>query len=150
MKSPANSHAKGFTLIEVMITLGLLAAMASATIIMGVDGISRSVAIGERDAVVTLLETARTEALTNIDGKAHGVHIDATNFTLFTTASTYALRDTTKDRPYARTTGVTVSPSSADIIFTQLSGTTTAITLTFTDIGNSASVDINIEGRIDW
>ncbi|MEK9177138.1 MAG: prepilin-type N-terminal cleavage/methylation domain-containing protein [Patescibacteria group bacterium] len=146
-----SATAKGFTLIEVMIALGLLAVAGAMTVLMGVDSVARSVAIGERDTAVTLLETARTEALANIDEMAHGVHIGSTEYVVFTTASDYASRDQTKDNPYPRETAVTIS-GPTDVIFSQLSGGVGAGvgTLTFADGAQSTTIGINAEGRIDW
>ncbi len=143
------TSSRGFTLIEVLIVVALLATAASFSILIGIDSIGRSVAISERDLAITFLETARTNALANVDESPHGLHIDATSFVLFT-GTAYNPSDG-KNRVYERAAAVTVTPTG-DIVFTQLSGTvdTGAGTITFSDSAQSATLEVNKEGRIEW
>ncbi len=140
---------RGFTFIELFITIALVSIAMSLTLIIGVDSVSRSVASGERDTVVTFLEVARTKALANVDEVPHGLHIDATHFTLFSGASFTA--GASNNRSYERNAAVQVT-GATDIVFNQLSGSVTmgTGTLTFTDGSHTATIDINSEGRIEW
>lgn len=149
MTLPKRFLARAFTLIEVLIVVALLSAAASFSVLMGTDTIGRSVAIGERDLAVTFLETARTSALANVDESPHGLHIDSTSFVLFA-GGTYNPSDL-ENRVYERESSVTVVGAS-DIVFNQLSGNvdTGAGTITFSDSAQSATLEVNHEGRIEW
>jgi prepilin-type N-terminal cleavage/methylation domain-containing protein len=149
MKSPIASPARGFTLIEVLLVIALLTIAAGATLIIGTDSIGRSTARSERDLVVTLLQTARAEAMANTDEVPHGLHVGSDAYFLFKGAS-YVSSDPT-NRSYVKEDAVLVS-GPTDIVFEQLSGsvTTGGGTLLFTDSGQTASTSVNAEGRIDW
>lgn len=140
---------RGFTIIEVVITLGLLSIAGALTMLIGIDSIARSVVIRERDTVVTFLETARTKALANVNQASHGLHIDEDSFTLFN-GNVFNSGDPT-NRSYAREEAVSVS-GPTDIVFDQLSGSVSAGagTLVFADSTQSASIEVNEEGRIEW
>lgn len=149
MKSLRKSLDKGFTLIEVVFVIALIALAVSFSVLIGLDSVSRFVAIGERDLVVTFLVTARTHALTNVDEGAHGLHIDGASYVLFT-GDSYDPGDP-DNRSYVRDGAITIT-GPEDIIFEPLSGSvnTGTGTLIFTDNAQSAEIVINEEGRIEW
>jgi prepilin-type N-terminal cleavage/methylation domain-containing protein len=149
MKSHTVSLGRGFTLIEVLIVIALLALAAGATLIIGTDSIGRATASRERDMVASLLHTARAEALANVDEKKHGVHVGSDSYVLFSGNSYSA--GASDNREFPKEGAVTVSGPS-DIIFDALSAKvgTGVGTLLFTDSAASASVSINAVGRIDW
>lgn len=145
----AYKSGKGFTLIEILIVLALMSLAATVSILIGIDSISRSSAQSERDLAVTFLAAARTAALANVDQSPHGVHIGDDEFVLFSGALYDAANPL--NRAYARES-VIVVVGPEDVVFSPLSGAveTGAGTLTFTDAGQSATVDINAVGRIEW
>ncbi len=142
---------RAFTLFEVLIVLGVFLAVAAFTLFMGIDSIVRGSVTAERDMFVSLLLTQRTASLVNRDALPHGVRIDANQFTMFDGASYAALPASYKTVARNAAVSVTGVTLPLDIIFTQLSATTTAVgPVTFEGAPASLSVDINSEGRVEW
>ena len=139
----------GFTLIEVLIVIGLLGLVASLGSAVGFDTLGRSAVREERDTLVSLLWSARTRALANMHESAQGVHIDGGQYVLFEGAS-YDISDP-DNQVIPRNPAVSIS-GGPDIIFVQLSGdASTGIgTLTMTGPTGAATVVINEAGRIEW
>ena len=142
--------ARGFTLIEVAIVLGIFAAVAAFSLAMGIDSIARGSLKSERDTLITMLASARTAALANIDAEPHGVHIDPTNFTLFDGVS--YTDDPSSYRVVERNSAITISGVSLpyDVVFAQLSARTSAVSLTLAHGAQSTTVDITQEGALEW
>ncbi|MEK7063833.1 MAG: prepilin-type N-terminal cleavage/methylation domain-containing protein [Patescibacteria group bacterium] len=142
---------RGFSLVEVMVVLGIFIAVAGFTLFMGIDTIARGSAMSERDTLVSLLTSARTAALANMNSVPQGVRIDATSFTRFEGATYTA--DPSSYRTIARTAAVSVTGPTlpVDIIFTQLSATTPGYsTITLSEAPASYTVDVSSAGRIEW
>ena len=146
-RSVKPAHA-GFTLIEILVVIGLIALFAAVSALIGYSALGRSSVSGERDAVVLMLAGARARALANMDQQPQGVRIDNANITLFEGSSYPG----TNQRTTPRNASVTVSPSPIDVIFDQLSAGVTAGagTVTLTNGSQSYTVDINAQGRIEW
>ncbi len=146
---------RGFTLIEILIVLGLVGVIASFGVIMSYSSISRVNSSQERDLLVSLLLSgARAEALANIDEKDHGVHIQDDKYILFEGSS---WGSATNKRDVIRNSVVKITGPSGilppfDVIFTRLSGNVSAGDGTITLTGNGQSIDftINKVGRINW
>lgn len=142
---------RGFSLIEVLLVLGIFAAVAAFTLFMGIDTIARGSAMSERDTLVALITSARTSALANTQARPHGVRIDATSFTRFEGTSYTAFPATYRVVP--RNSGVSISGPAlpVDIIFSQLAATTTGYsTITLSQGGASYTVDVSSAGHIEW
>ncbi len=153
MKSRKISHdnSRGFTLIEILVVIGLFILIFSLSAFVGFDSIARSTVAGERDSLTSLLASARAHAISNVNEKKHGVHIDEDepDFVLFE-GDSYSAGDP-NNRPVARTSAVSVS-GPGDIIFEQLSGDviTGVGTTTLSDGSKTAEININSVGRIEW
>ena len=147
---PVKKSAAGFTAIEILVVVGVVALIAAFGAIIGLDAIGRSSVGSERDLYVTLLSGARDRALANVNQSAHGVRAEADTFILFEGTS-YNPSDP-DNQPIGRTTGIAVS-GPENIIFEQLSGNALPAsvgTITFSDGVQSDSVEINARGRIEW
>lgn len=68
-----SAPSKGFTLIEVVIVMAIVGFLAVFGIIVGLDSYSRYNFHSEVDDAVAMLQRARSEAINNIGGVAHGV-----------------------------------------------------------------------------
>lgn len=135
-------------MIEVMVVVAIIVIAGAATSIIGFDAIGRSNAHTERDAVVSVLMTARARAQSNVNQSAHGVHVGSTAYTLFQGATYTAGNPTNRD--YPRDAGMTLS-GATDIVFSQLTGDVSAPgTVTITAGAQSASVTVSNRGRIEW
>lgn len=143
----------GFTLVEVLVTLGIFAVVMALALGVGFDTLTRSNAQAERDLVVHLLQKARARAMANMHESEH-------RFEIFEVggADYYKLwyDDPVTGSPVEEVTpiggGATVSGSGdGSIPFVQLSGNVDA-TESFSITSNSSSYVVEIEdnGRINW
>jgi prepilin-type N-terminal cleavage/methylation domain-containing protein len=139
----------GFTLIEILVVIGLFLLIFTLSTFVGFDSIARSTVFGDRDIFVSLLTTARAHALGNVNQKPQGVHIGLTNFVLFE-GSSYST-SSTQNRPVPRTSAISIT-GPTDIIFDQLSGnvSTGLGTTTLSENAKTAEININAVGRIEW
>ncbi len=143
---------RGFTLIEVLIVLGIFILLAVSGLFMTLDAYRRYTFRSERDTIVSLLERARSEAMSNTDQTPHGFcfsNLD-NEYILFEGINcedvnikkeiTPALSDITLSG--LPDTGVTFSPLSGQ---TNWSGE-----ITLTQGPNQTVININSEGLIEW
>lgn len=138
----------GFTLIEILIIVGLFALLIASSLIIGLDSVGRSTVHGERDLAVLMLTGARTRALANINEAPQGVYIDSSNITIFE-GSSYAAGVNKRVTP--RNAGISIAPNPAEVVFDQITADVASdISIVFSNGSQSAQVDINTEGGIEW
>ncbi len=153
----------GITLIEIVVVIGLLAIIASLGVIVSMDFYRGYAFASERNIMVSVIEKARNQSLSNINGNEHGVRFDGNDYILFEGPGpglTYASRQPGLDQvispQYNVKICITPPPSDTpiDIIFTQLNGDAApAVSLPITDREcptPRATISVNSEGRIDW
>lgn len=140
----------GFTLIEIVIAVAILVALAGLGLIVGIDLYKSNVLGTELDNAVNVLQKARAEAQANIGGSPHGISLQSNRYVIFR-GSSYAARDPLYDEEILISPIITATGSS-EIVFSQLSGNANASgTITLTDErGVSFVVSVDSEGRIDW
>lgn len=146
----------GFTLIEILVVMGILSIILSYSLIVSFDAYRGYTIRSERGIIVSILSRARSRAVTNYFQSMHGVCYDglAKNYILFQGQS-YALatiKETTGANPV---TAFTSSPSAffcsnGGVVFTQLSGTSTPVNIVLSGNGQSFPITINYEGTIIW
>ncbi len=149
MKLPnISARSEGFTLIEITLVIALFVGLLAMGIITGTDSYQRHIFRAELEKTAALLQKARSSAMANVGETSHGIYFgDASDILLF--------RGMTYDplSPYnlkiERSKAVSIS-GPATIIFTPLSGTSTAGTLTLNDGVRNAIITINNEGEINW
>lgn len=151
------NYMRGFTLIEVLIVISLLTMLAGLTLFFDVSSFRRTAFNAELATLAVALQTARADALNNINQSAHGVKIYPGSYNGYVVfeGTDYSHRDATKDVSIPSMYTVSVAPLSADeVVFKQLSGeaSTTNYTLALFDTNRHASgtVVMNSEGLIDW
>ena len=157
----------GFTLVEIIVVIGILAIIASMGLYFSIDNYKGSSYRDELDLLVSSIEHSRAEAINNIcygtsctDGESHGVHFypksdpNHDRFVIFQGTSFIdgdELNDVIKFDN--KTVYVDVS-FPVDIIFDRLSGSLISGSITSMtlkdDMGHSTAIEINSEGRIDW
>lgn len=142
---PASSDA--FTLIEVLVVLGILVLILGFGITVGFDSIHRSSLRSEQNGLITTLERARSKAVNNIDEMAHGVHFTGTSYTLFEGID-WATHSTALDEVFTLPSGYSLT-GPTDIIFAQLSVDTTGGNISVTDGSGSYTIAVNSEGGIN-
>ena len=143
---------KGFTLIEMIIALAVLAIIMGLGLFYGMENFRGETFRSEVDTMVGVLQKARSRSMANIKQSPWGVHYEGSpdyTYTIFR-GSTYALAAEKEVVEGGRTAGI--SPSSLpDVVFTQLSGTTTGtFSATIIEGGRTGNVKVNYEGTITW
>jgi type IV fimbrial biogenesis protein FimT len=152
---------KGFTLIEVLVVLSMLAIVAALAVFVSMDTYRGSSFRADRDLLVALLQHARAEAIHNICAgtsctntspaadTTHGLYVGATTYTLFQ-GSSYALRTTAEDQNYSEDALVSRT-GATEVVFQPLTGTVAAqATITLTGSGKTSVITIEPSGRIWW
>lgn len=165
MALPRNSHLaatngncrRGFTLIEVLVVIGLVAIIGGAAAYFGLDTYRGYSFHSDRDLLVAALQHARSQAVGNIclgagctEGQAHGVHVESNKLVMFQ-GTVYNSSDPVNASIDLNANVTGVSPVPTDIVFTQLSATTTGAAINLTDTtGRTSTVTISSEGQIVW
>jgi prepilin-type N-terminal cleavage/methylation domain-containing protein len=124
---------KGMTLIEVLVTLGILASVLCLGLFATTDFLQRTSLEDARDTIVILLTHARAASMSNVDNMTHGVCLDPHEF-----ADSIAI------------SGLPACDSGDTFAFTRLSGTTTGAHITLSQSSTTLTIDVDKEGNISW
>jgi prepilin-type N-terminal cleavage/methylation domain-containing protein len=145
---------RGITLIEVLISLAVLTVLAGVGLFITTDNLRSYLAHSERDTIVSQLQSARARAMNNLYNTTWGSCYDGTNFVLF--RGPYGANPS-HDEPSTVTPGVTVTSTgnqfscdNGGVVFSQLAGTTTSVTITIVQTGGTTTIATNYEGTIVW
>ncbi len=142
---------KGFSIIEIIVTLAIFSTLVGLGLFMGVQTISTAVHRSEEATIVSLLQKARSRAMNNLQQSAWGVCYKAPNYVIFKGRPSTCAAAVPVDTIAANANVATVSDfSKFPIIFTQLSGTTTAATLSVVQGSDTKLITVNYEGTIIW
>jgi len=143
--NPQSLKGAGFTLVEVVVVIGILAILAGLGLVLSMDFYRVYTFNYEQDLVVSILQKARSQAMANINQTSHGVCVIGSNYILSEGAS--CASGTT----FPKSGAITVTWPTP-IIFSQLAGSCSAcpLTVTLTGLGKTANISINNEGQIDW
>lgn len=158
----ARKSGAGFTLIEILISVTILATLFGLGLFVSFDFYRSYALASEKNTIVSVLQKARGESLNNIGQVRHGVHFQTTaplQYILFEcpagnpqcTNYTASASDISVPASY----GITLIAPVPDIIFDQLSGDCVTCqnpttTITANDGTRSYNITINSEGQIDW
>lgn len=145
--------ANGFTLIEVLIVVSIVMILGALSLGIGVDGVRRTTVAEERTLLAEALTRARNRAMNNIDEKAHGVRVTATDIIIFE-GSAYSASDPLNESA-TRNSDISISgpTNPLTVVFTQLSGDVDSSQTGDIVVTNGAqqyTIAINTEGRINW
>ncbi len=148
-------NARGFTLIEVLLVIGLFAIVAGLVVSVGLHTHSGFSAQGDEDLAIATLQKARSQSMHGVctgdcvAAVAHGVHSAAHGLVLFQGGS-FDPTDAANENLPALSNATTFA--GADIIFAPLTGVADATaTLTIFDNGSSTSaITVGTEGQLSW
>ena len=156
MASPNIStlNKKGFTLIEVLVVIGILGMILAFGFVTSLGSFKRNTFQTEQSILVSVLEKARSYSLNNMFESPHGVCYIDPNYVIFKGAvcilsSTNELVLANANIASSSDFSTSLSPA-APIIFSQLTGNTSSTTIYMTDGIKSAYININNEGTINW
>ncbi|KKT41198.1 MAG: hypothetical protein UW30_C0011G0029 [Candidatus Giovannonibacteria bacterium GW2011_GWA2_44_13b] len=144
----------GFSLVEILVVIAILTALAVMGVIVGLDTYSRQSFNSELNDAVALLQRARSQSINNIGGTPHGVCFDPTKCpdeNILFKGADFATRDANFDIKIEKSPAV--GYSNSEVVFEQLSGRALACAMPCT-VSMSGIRDVNItinyEGRIDY
>ncbi len=149
----------GFTLLETMITIGIVFLIMSFGILVTTDSYKRTIFRSERSILVSALSRARERSMNNYFQSPSGLCYDNSNpksptYVLFR-GLTYS--PSPNNEQIAGNAGVTVSStpnifpcSLGGVVFLQLSGDTQTVQIAITKDGRTSLISLNHAGQIDW
>ncbi len=151
-------HESGFTLLELLISIAILVALASGAALQ-LANFQRNAAIeGAAKDAVSSLRLAHDRAMLGEDGNADGagdpwgIRFANGAFDAYETFYGAAYNaGTVKETIYLPSPAAFSSPAegnNTDIIFTKLSGTTTGATISITDSAQTRTITVDASGRI--
>ncbi len=142
---------RGFSMIEVMITVALLSLLVALGLFMSMEAYRGATRRSERDVIVSMLERARSRAMANIDETSWSVCYDAGNYII---AKGATCDDASAHDRVEANAGVAAASNFSStfptVEFAQLTGNATDETITVVQDGKNAVITTNHEGRINW
>lgn len=139
----------GFTLVEIVIVMAILAVVLGFGYFVGFDFYKNYALHSEKDLLVSILRKARSQALNNVGAAPHGVYIGSDSYIIFY-GSSFAARNSQYDEDIRKAPGIS-SSGLDEVVFQQLSAFSTASgAIALSNNRNSFFIDINYEGRINW
>ncbi len=151
-----SNNRNGFTLIEVLVVLGIVGVVLSSTLFFNLDSYRGDAFRAEGKILQSLLQTARGDAMNNINQQSHGValHPDGYNgYVLFEGADYAHANEDTVVQIYESYHMTPSLGSPHEVVFTQLSGNSNFqgdIILNDETRGAITSISITYEGSISY
>lgn len=139
-------------MIEVVITLSIMMVLFGIGLFMTMDAFRGFNFRSERDTIVSLLEKARSRSMANINETQWGVCYIEPNYVIFRGSTCTPVNATNEPLPANQKVALDSNFTSAFpvIVFDQLTGDTTGVSLTVVQDSRSASISTNHEGTIIW
>lgn len=152
MKLPKRSpdSRSGVTVLEILIGISIIAGLASFGFFIALGQYRAYVLESDWKTAASMLQTARSRAMNNINGSGHGFYFDADDFVIFQGPS-YAGRDPDYDERSPKSVIITVT-GPEEIVFNRLRGNLAAGsgTVTLSNGERSRTITLNNEGLISW
>ncbi len=139
---------KGFTLIEVIVSITILIFILAVGFFLVIDFNRLSGLAEEKNKVISILQRARSKALANINENSHGVYFGQDKIFLFEGPS---FNQATQKIDFEKNPNIVYS-GITEVVFFPLSATTTIsgdnLILREKNGTKEAIISINYEGRI--
>ncbi|OGG43916.1 hypothetical protein A3G50_02805 [Candidatus Jorgensenbacteria bacterium RIFCSPLOWO2_12_FULL_42_11] len=139
---------KGFTILELMLVVGMLIVIFSLGFPIAFDFYKNYQLRAEGDKFISLLETTRNSSMINLNQLPHGIYRDNDNFVIFE-GNSFAARNQSQDQNFPRAKTISVAGPN-EIIFNSLSGQADSSAFVFNNGIKSFNIYVNQEGQINW
>lgn len=140
----ANKNNAGFTLLELLIVIGLISFLAVMGLLLSMDSYRSYSFNYEERLLISILQRARSQAMANLDQDQHCAWVQGSNYVISKGSAC------TGGDVFQRAAAIDVN-WTAPLVFNQLDGSVTVpMTITLTGQGKTANITINNEGQIDW
>lgn len=148
LRSPyITSSADGFTFVETLLVIGLLAVLSIIVVPVGLGYVHTYNLVAERDILGNLLTAARTKALTS-SNTPYSIYLDNTIYVMFP-GSVYN-KNSGANEVTAASLSVTRTPIAVVVTFAPISGQTEGEYIVLETAGHSVAIRIHPEGAIEW
>lgn len=154
-----NIKTGGFSLIELVIAISILTFIFSLGLLLSFDSFNGTIFRSERENIVSALEIARSRSLNNYLETYHGVCLDTSSPSspkYINFQGTYSPLNPSNEYLTANSSVSITSTSNrfsctnGGIVFSQLSGETSNISINIVQAGRTTIVSTNTAGRIEW
>ena len=149
------SHSSGFTLLELMLVIGILVIIASMSRDFYGSYVPSAQLEDNAQTIIYDLRNTRDKAMNGQDSKLWGIHFNGTSnyYEIFSTPTDYSdLTKTVLTTVYLRNNVIFSSPSTGnnlDIIFNKINGLTASSSVTVQSGSATRTVFIQAQGLIN-
>ncbi len=137
--------------MEVIVVISIFTVLVGVGLFMSVGTLQGSIYRSEVGTIVSLMQKARSRAMANMDQSPWGVCYIAPNYVSFKGP---ACIPAAAIDSFAAHQGVAATSDFAhtfpSVVFSQVAGTTTAVSFTVVQNGRSSNIQIKYEGTIIW
>ncbi|MEW5908096.1 MAG: hypothetical protein AB1643_02870 [Patescibacteria group bacterium] len=137
----------GFTLVELLIILTLIIVIFSLTIPLGINFYKNQTLDEVATDILSNLRKAHNKAVFQKNDSAFGIKFFPDSYILFQ-GNNFSSRIQDEDENFSLPYSINVNGIS-EIVFSKLSGTTTAGALIISSGSNSKTININEQGKVD-
>jgi prepilin-type N-terminal cleavage/methylation domain-containing protein len=139
----------GFTLIESLITIALIAILASFLTLAGLDMSQRHSFRNERGMLISALQLARAQAINNFMAKSRGFYVSSSTkeYVIFS-GDSYASSDAASH--YAIPYGRSQLSGATEIVFHPLRADSSSSTINISNGLVTTTISVSSEGGIRW
>ncbi|MDQ3075641.1 MAG: prepilin-type N-terminal cleavage/methylation domain-containing protein [bacterium] len=139
----------GFTLIEILVVLGIVGMVLAIGSMVNFDTYGREILTSEHSSLASVLYKARGMSMNNLYSMPHGVHVEPDSYVIFR-GSPYSFTNSNNE-VLPRNPNIIITPADFEVTFAQLSGEPSATgALTMSDGTRTKTVTIISGGLIDW
>ncbi len=140
---------KGFTLIEVLLVVGVLAILLTLAIPVTIDFYKSQQLDTHTQGIIQTLRRAQLKAMSIEEDSSFGVFLTNDNYILFR-GNSFATRDAAFDEIFDLPVVITVQDSPKDVVFSKFEGKPNAIgSIILSNDGLIQVININEIGRIN-